>query len=326
MTSLPKISVNIPLITNGNASCVLKALKKVNYPKNLQEIIIVEGKSVGRQRNIAIKKSSGEILYLLDDDSRVQPNAFKILVKEFTDPKVAAVGGPSLTEISNGIYFNELIAYALETYFGAMRMRFRYSSQVGNRGSEYRLIGANLALRKAAVVKVGKFNEKIYPCDETELLRRLKKAGYKLRYNNKLFIYRNHRKNIYSLMKQFHYYGTGRMKQIMHSFNFGDPLFFIPIGFSFYLISLLFYHPIWYLIPLFLYILLAISTSFKAALKYNQLDLVISMSLIFPVIHISYAWGLIHGFFLKIINQDKKIKKKHKVRVKILTYGSRNNK
>jgi cellulose synthase/poly-beta-1,6-N-acetylglucosamine synthase-like glycosyltransferase len=193
--NLPKISVNIPLITNGDASIVLNSLLKIEYPKRLYEIIIIQGSHLTKQRNIGLKVSKGEIIYLLDDDSYVHPQSFKILADEFRNPKIAAVGGPSLTPQDSQNYLNQLIGYVLETYFGAFRMRYKWSNHVQNIfGRDYHFIGANLALRRKVAIAVGRFDEKIIPNEETELLRRLRDIGYLLKFNKDLFIYRNQRK------------------------------------------------------------------------------------------------------------------------------------
>ena len=116
-----KISVNIPVKFPITIKPVLNSLKKINYPPKLTEIIIVEGNQIAQQRNLAIKKSSGDIIYLLDNDSEVNPDSFKIISAEFNKKNVAAVGGPSLTKKGKN-YLNFLIGCALETYFGAMRI------------------------------------------------------------------------------------------------------------------------------------------------------------------------------------------------------------
>lgn len=307
MAKLPKISVNIPLITDGDNTIVLESLKKIDYPKNLFEIVIVEGNQISKQRNVALENSSGTIIYLLDDDSVVHPKSFKLLAKEFSNPKIGAVGGPSLVP-QEGDYFNKLVGYVLATYFGATRMKFKWSKQTNTIGTDHNFIGSNLALRRRSVMKVGKFNERIIPNEETELLRRLHKAGYTLKYNQKLYIYRDQRKNIFELAKQFHHYGTGRMKQTLYNFSPEDVIFIIPIGFLFYLISLVFFHLNWYFIPLVLYILLGLATSLKASIKHGKPDLLLTMMLIYPIIHLSYALGLLSEFLASRKREEKKKK------------------
>jgi succinoglycan biosynthesis protein ExoA len=308
----PKISVNIPLIKGGDASIVLKYLKKVNYPKNKLEIIIIEGNQIAAQRNVGVKHSSGSIIYLLDDDSRVNKDAFKIITREFKDKSVAAVGGPSLPLLKSKGYINQLIGYSLATYFGSMRMKFRYNGNSKNvNGSEYNLVGANLALRKSYIKKVGYFNEKIVPNEETELIRRLKNAGYKLIYNKNLYIRRNQRKNFTGLFRQFHHYGRGRMKQIINKPTISDILFLGPILFFIYFISLIIFNTFYNFIPLVLYLLLALATSIKAAFKYHRFDLLITLPIIFPIIHISYTIGLLNELYDKLLGtkiNNKKVR------------------
>jgi len=316
---LPKISVNIPVITNGNAKIVLESLKKIDYPKQLTEIIIIEGNQIAKQRNEGLEHSNGDIIYMLDDDSQVQPESFKILAEEFNNPKVAAVGGPSLTPCNNG-YLNQIIGYVLETYFGAFRMSHKWSKAKNKQGMDYHFIGANLAIRKKAAIKVGGFDEKIVPNEETELLRRLNKKGYILKYNKELFIYRNQRDNMSLLAKQFYHYGKGRMKQILKKPIPEDLVFTIPIFYGAYLVSLIFFHPIWYFLPLISYFLLGFLTSLKASIKYKRPDLLLSMHPVFLIIHLSYGTGLIIEM-LKRFKKNKFVEQKGnlaKIRIVLL--------
>lgn len=304
--NLPKISVNIPLITNGDASIVLNSLQKIEYPKELYEIIIIEGSHLTKQRNIGLKVSKGEIIYLLDDDSQLQPQSFKIVADEFRNPKIAAVGGPSLTPQDSQNYFNQLIAYVLQTYFGAFRMRYKWSNHVKNIfGRDYHFIGANLALRKKTAIDIGGFDERIIPNEETELLRRLQDLGYLLKFNKNLFIYRNQRKNLWELAKQFYHYGKGRMKQIKKKMIFQDFIFFAPIAFGIYLLTLVIFHPLWYLLPFLIYFLLGFATAMKASVKYKKLSLLLTMPILFPIVHLSYAVGMVNELLTKS-RQDKK--------------------
>jgi len=302
-----KISVNIPVRPGDDPNIVLGSLQNVKYPKNLFEIIIIEGNHITKQRNRGIKKSKGEIIYLLDNDSYVQPNAFKIISKGFSNPKVAAVGGPSLTPENEKNYLSQLIGYILETYFGAFRMRYKWSRQSNEKVySDYNFIGCNLALRKKNVLKAGGFDEKFQANDETELLRRFKDNRFLIRYKKNLIVYKHQRKNIYELAKQFNHYGKGRMKHMLKNPKWEDFFLLAPICFAAYLISIIFYHPVWYFIPLALYLSLAILTSLKAAIKYKKLDLLISMTLLYPLIHFSYALGLLKEFILKEANFSNK--------------------
>ena len=320
----PKFSVNIPILPKTDITSVLESLKKVRYPKHKIEIVVVEGNHIAKQRNAAIHQSLGEFVYLLDNDSRVHPDCFRLLDKEFQQKKVVAVGGPSLTD-EDGNYLNFLIGSVLETYFGAMRMRFRYSRQDGEKGDEYQLIGANLALRKQAIELAGLFNEKVVPNEETELLRRLSKKGFNLRYNKHLAVFRPQRKTLIDLAKQFHHYGVGRMKQINYNGSAEDFLFLVPVGFMMYLFGIPFARNWLYIIPLFIYGFLSFATSMKAGLKYRRIDLFFTMPLIFPIIHLSYAAGICKEFFdakMNLKNRKRRTMKMNVIKLFLADYNS----
>jgi succinoglycan biosynthesis protein ExoA len=301
--ALPFISINICVLSNRNPSVVLSSLKKLDYPKHKFEVIVIEGNHLTKQRNKGIKKSKGEIIYLLDDDAIIKPNALKLIAKAFNNTNVAALGGPSLTPKEPVSYFSKVVGYLLETYFGAFRMRFKWSKE-HKRGkySDYDFIGANLALRKSAVVAIGGFDETFQANDETELIRRLKDNGYLLKYSNHLYIFRQQRKNIVSLIKQFYHYGKGRMRHIAKNPKKDDYFLLAPMCFTVYLATLLVIHSFLYLTPFFFYSLLGLLTSTKAAIKYKRPDLLISMSVLYPVVHISYSFGLLHEGVIQIKN------------------------
>lgn len=294
---LPKISINIPVSVDSQATIVLKSLEKIDYPRNLYEVIIVKGNHLTRQRNKAITRSSGEIIYLLDNDSEVRPSALRILAKEFSRPEVAVVGGPSLPPKQGQTYFGKIVSYTLQTYFGAFRMRHKWSRQYKlKKASDYLFIGCNLALRKQAVLKAGGFNEKFQANDENELIRRLHDRKYILKYCERLYVRRNQRDNIFQLIKQFHHYGKGRAKHILHNPKTDDLFLLAPVCFLIYVFGLFFIRSWIYYLPISFYIALAIATSLKAVYKYRSIDLLFSMTLLYPIIHFSYAAGLIQEF------------------------------
>ena len=66
------ISIIIPVKPGGTVRA-LNYLQRLAYPPEKIEVIVAEGTQPSRQRNEAARRSSGEILYFLDDDSTVAP-------------------------------------------------------------------------------------------------------------------------------------------------------------------------------------------------------------------------------------------------------------
>jgi len=111
---LPKVSVVIPAYNEEDhiGKC-LESIKKVNYPKNKIEVIVIDDGStddtrkivssfdvklikgkhegVGISRNLGIKKSTGKIIIFLDADETINKNFIIEVVKPFENENIVGV-------------------------------------------------------------------------------------------------------------------------------------------------------------------------------------------------------------------------------------------
>lgn len=300
------LSVIIPASSSSEDLSVLPSLKNADYAKDRFEAILSIGNWPSAQRNRAARMAKGDILYFLNKDSRVERDTFKKIVSIInSDEKIAGVGGPDLTPISNS-RIQHLFGYALGSCFGHWRMRSRYSA-VGNTrvSDEKELLLSNLAIRRDVYLKAGGFCEDLYPNEENELINRISKMGYKFIYSPEVKIYRDRRKTITEFMKQFYRYGRGRMKQVLIEGTHGNLYFFLPIFLLAYLLSLPFIKGNWLAFtPLFIYMALAVIDAAYVSFKNRKL-LVFELPLIYIIMHISYGAGMLIGL-LKIFRPKKK--------------------
>lgn len=91
---------------------LLSSLKKVDYPKELMEIVVVEeadspkeiedvkyiwipreNKGFGYARNLTVKNANNEIVIFTDDDCIVTENWVREIIKPFPDERVLGVAG-----------------------------------------------------------------------------------------------------------------------------------------------------------------------------------------------------------------------------------------
>lgn len=92
----PKVTVVIPVRSLQESDIVINSLKKVDYPKELIESFVIEGTNPSVQRNEAIRKSSGEIIFFFDDDSEIDSQLFKETTITYQKhPEAIGVGGPA---------------------------------------------------------------------------------------------------------------------------------------------------------------------------------------------------------------------------------------
>lgn len=305
------ISVVIPVAPDRDVKTTLDALKKINYPKSKIEIFIATGKNPSEQRNKGIKMAKGDIILFLDNDSILEPNYFSKMVNHHKDNGV--VGGPALT-LPTDTFLQKAFGHALGSYFATQRMSARFK-QVGNKrlATEKELILCNLSIKKKILDKFGAFDNRLYPNEENELLNRLQKNNVTLLYDPNLPIYRSQRETIRLFIKQIFTYGKSRMEHLRISPSSFTPLFLIPSLFVVYLLSLIFFHPFWYLIPCLFYFLLDFAFTAKICFQGNNLRMFLLMPLLFPLVHISYGIGIIFGIFANRKKTDYPIKLKRLV-------------
>ena len=291
----PLISVVI-VVRPGRPCAALARLQEVDYSADRLEILLVKGYCPPRQRNEGVRRSAGQIVYFLDDDSLAAPDLFQRVAARFhEDPHLTAVGGPSLTP-PGGSLLQRNTARVLASPLGAWTMRARYSPVGGWRvATEKELIGCNLGMQRAAFMAEGGFDERFFPNEETELLARLKRRGHKLAYDPAIVVWREQRASLGALGRQFFSYGCGRMRQILAGPRTTSLFFLLPLLLCLYLLALpLLLGQDWmWLLPLALYGILVTIESVRIMADGSQPYELVLLLLLFAVIHLCYGLGLL---------------------------------
>lgn len=313
---LPDITIIIATKPGGKCEEVLNSIKNIKYPLERIEIIISEGKNPSKQRNEAIKQSSGDFLFFFDDDVIIEENTIIELLKCYNEDTIALAGGPNLTPKSNSS-LQKCFGIALSNFFGSAQVRYRYKS-IGKKkyATEYDLILCNLSGRKEILMK-NLFDESLWPNEENELINRVIARKHKAIYNPDAVVFHSRREDVLSFIRQVFNYGKSRTKHILKKYRMSNVIFLIPSIFLIYLFLILVYiiSPIYIrhigrftFLPLIAYISISILTSLNIAFVNKNINLVIQMPFIFLIIHISYGAGMIFSLFEPKIKKSSSIK------------------
>lgn len=294
--SLPE-EYELIVVINGYDKDTLQFFEKFSSDYQNLKFFPIQRTTKGGARNVAIKHAQGQILYFLDDDVIVDKDIFKEALRKFNHyPQIEIIGGPNLTPNSSSL-FQRCSGYLLSSIFGAAKMRHRYIILPDDRlVDDNSLILCNLAMRKKVLDQEKiLFNERTVGNEENLLLQQLRSKGYKILYSPRLIVYHHRRKTIGGFCEQFFRYGRGRMQMTMllpRSF----PIFVaLPSLFLIYLISLLFFHNLFYLFPLFTYLSLDLAFSFFISIKNENIIAFPLLFILFPLGHISYGLGFLWG-------------------------------
>ena len=227
------ITVIIPTRPGESVVPAAEAALRLDYPRELLEILVVRGTHPSCQRNLALRQAKGELIYFLDDDSLPEPNVLQIGVKYFHNSKVKIVGGPNLCP-PNAPRLEKLFALTMGSWiaFGPSRVRYLRTGKPRT-SSEKELILCNMLVSRQTLLDHGGFDEALYPNEENALMDDILKEGGNLIYDPDFFVYRRPRRTLGAFCRMLITYGRGRAEQFrLHPgpgslLNFIPPLFFL---------------------------------------------------------------------------------------------------
>jgi len=275
---------------------VLKNLQKIKPAGTDMEILVIKGTWPPLQRNMGIREATGDYIFLFDDDIIIPPGSIEKALETFqNNPDIHVVGGPNLTPPEND-YLQHCFGYAHASPFVGLETAVRYHPTYGlKKVTEKHLISCNLAFQ-AKTLKENHFDPNVFPNEENELMARLTKKGFLLAYNPEFFVYHHRRKNLPAFFKQIFNWGRGRTIHSIKKPDHFDAFFFAPLIFVLYLISLIWYRESWYLYPLYAYLLTDLAASLEAAYTHKNWSSPGVTFWLFPMTHLTYAFGLLAGF------------------------------
>jgi len=210
----------------------LDSLATQDYPHELLEVLVIDGRSSDRSREIvsAVRERVPH-LQLLDNEKRVSPTAFNIGIRETRGDVVTiisahcylapdyvsrcveylhhtgadCVGGPIETVGENSTA--RAIALAMSSPFGVGDAFFRYSEQ-----EQYVDTLAFGAYRRDVFERVGLFDEELVGSEDDEFNYRLRSQGGKLFLTPAIRSFYYGRSSLRDLCSQYFSYGLGKVR------------------------------------------------------------------------------------------------------------------
>jgi glycosyltransferase involved in cell wall biosynthesis len=160
------------------------------------------------KRNIGIEKSAGELVAFIDDDAFPLDDWIQNAVVHFSDPSVAAVGGPASTPAKDP-YLAQLSGIVLENPLVSGNYRYRYTPDRVRDVDDYP--SCNLFARKEILQQLGGFRTDFWPGEDTylcmEIVTKLKKI---IRYEPRAHVCHHRRRLFLPHLRQIGRYALHR--------------------------------------------------------------------------------------------------------------------
>jgi cellulose synthase/poly-beta-1,6-N-acetylglucosamine synthase-like glycosyltransferase len=323
------ISVIIPAYNAASTiRDTIEALLNQNYPKNKYEIIVVDDgskddtikivksykkvrliqqkhKGPAAARNLGAKKARGSILLFTDSDCIPSKNWIRDMIEPLKNSEIVGVSGTYKTLNKESIVAR-FVGYEIERNHEMMKKQ-KYIDFIGSYSAAY---------RKEIFLKFGGFDESfpIASGEDPELSFRISKAGYKMVFQPKAYVYHRHPDTLKKFLRQQFWRGYWRVllykkhtdKMFRHSYTPLRLYFEIALlGLSSLLLMLGFFGivPIIYgLFGLFLTFLLTLPFSLQIFKK----DKKVGLAAPFIILLRNFFVGLGILFGLKILFQNLK--------------------
>lgn len=300
MKKLPSVSIIIPTLNRKEVlRKALLSLNEVDYPRDRLEVVVVSDGStdgtekmipelrkklnyrfvflkekrvgISHAKNVAIKNSQGEIIVSTDDDCLFEKGWLKELIKPFNRPRVGAVGGPDRAVKKQGIMAKS-IDFAFSSFIGSGGIHGRF---LPVKLGKFYPVGCNTAFSRKVLDKVGLFDENLAPGEDTDLNHRIEKAGFKLVYAPRAFVWHRPRTSLKTFAPYILKRGAARVEIIRRHHQFAELIYFLPATMvlsAIALITLSFFWPVFFKLLLFLlgfYWLVVLTAGISAFLTYR---------------------------------------------------------
>jgi glycosyltransferase involved in cell wall biosynthesis len=319
----PFVSVVVGIRNEENfiEECI-ESLLNLDYPRNSYEIIIVDGmstdktrdivqkypvklllnerKNVAAARNLGVKNSRGELVAFTDGDCKVDPQWLKTLIQEMQDAPddVVCFGGPNLVFDTDPV-FGRVVGYAQESFLGSGG-----SAQSKNSTKKHyvrSLPNCNAMYKKVAIQEVGGFDERFVVGQDGDLNYRIGKKGNRFLYIPAAQVLHHRRGTLKSFSVRMFKYGMWMAELFKKHGEFVRWYAFLPsiaIVFAVALLiaSIQYSTPSLFLLALMaVYFILVFITSIQVTHKMKSKYGLYAL-LIIPVQHFAYGLGFLYSF------------------------------
>jgi len=325
MPNLPLVSIIIPC--RNEEKFISKCLDSIinnDYPKEKIEVLIIDGMSKDRTReiinnyskkfpfikmfdnhrkftpfalNIGIKNARGEVIVRMDAHTIYKNDYISRCVEDLDKAKADNVGGIWEIIPSKNTLVAKSIAFASSSIFGAGDAYYRRGYSRGPKWVDTVFGGC---YKKEVFERIGLFNENLVRSQDMEFNLRLKKAGGKILLVPEIVSYYYPKSNLKDFFR--HNFSDGiwstyplKFEVRIFSWRHLVPLFFVSslilsLFFSFFFWQARLFFDLIFGSYVFLSLFFSVKISFKKGFQYLFL-----MPIVFATRHFGYGLGSIWG-------------------------------
>lgn len=325
MTSLPRVTIAMPAFNEENyIEACIASVQAQDYPRELIEILVADGRSTDRTRDILarlteadpriqmidnperiqaaglghiVKQSTGDVIIRMDVHAEYAPDYVSKCVEVLERTGADNVGGAQRAKAKT--FFQKALCAALGSPLGTGGVKYRHE---GEGYVDTVFLGA---FRRRVFESVGLWDPKAITNEDSELNQRILENGGQIYLSREIVVHYFPRDSFKALAKQYFKYGTGRARTLL---KLGKYPTLRPLGPFIAMSSLaatVLMPPLWPVAPI-AFTTYALATGAEAvrvgrSVGVRAVPMVWAM---FPVLHASHAAGFAAGLWRYLRQPD----------------------
>lgn len=179
------------------------------------------------KKNAGLAAAACDTVAFLDDDVLVAPDWPRRILEAFADSAVGMVSGPSLVpddlprmaRLAGLALASDAAGYVAERY---------EKGGTGARAIKWsRIIGCNMAFRKVALERIGRFDPRFWPGEEMVASYNVARLGLRIVFQPDAWVYHYPRATLGKFLVQIYGYGATRIRLVREGLEF-EPTTVVP--------------------------------------------------------------------------------------------------
>ena len=326
MSNLPRVTIAMPAYNEeASLGASLASLQAQDYPADLIEILVAEGRSTDGTRALLARLATADPrIRVIDNPARIQAAGLGLIVKEATGDVIVRMD-------VHCAYAPDYVRHCVEALArtgadnvgGAQRARadtpFQHAlyaalrSPLGTGGAAYRDPAAEGdvdtvvpgAFRRRGFETVGLWDPAAITSEDAELNQRILEAGGRIFLSRDIVVHDDPRTSVVSLARQYLRYGRGRARTLLERGRLPTLRPLGPLLLMSSLAATLLAPPLWPLAPL-AFGAYALGTAAEAVRVGRPLGAraVPGVWMMFPILHASHAAGVATGLVHYLRHRD----------------------
>ncbi len=323
---LPRVTIAMPAYNEEHyiGACIA-SVQAQDYPADLIEILVADGRSTDRTREILAELSAQDPrIKMIDNPERLQAAGLGVMVKQ-------AQGDIIVRMDVHCEYAPDYVRKCVETLErtgadnvgGAQRAKAKtpfqravcamLTSPLGVGGAKYRSAEAEGfvdtvflgAFRRKVFETVGLWDPKAITNEDAELNQRILDSGGQIYLSRDIVVHYFPRDSFKTLAKQYYKYGRGRARTLLKLGSVPTLRPFIPFLMTAGTAAMIALPPLWPLAPA-AFATYALATGAEAVRVSKELgpSAIPRVWAMFPVLHFSHGIGVAAGFWQYLRNPD----------------------